>query len=150
MTERLNKRQLAKAATREKVLKAARELWAEPGSYERGTIRQIAKAAGMSTGAIFANFKDKADLWAAALETKHSAGDGVLTRAAPDLFQALQGLIEVRPEIARAEDPFAAQAWRIAEAVIERVKAQLLDEEVRRAAEAGQADADVPALDMAA
>lgn len=150
MTERLNKRQQAKAATREKVLKAAREMWAEPGSYERGTIRQIAEAAGMSTGAIFANFNGKAELWAAAFETRHAAGDGVLTRAAPDLFKALQGLLEVRPEIACAEDPFAAQAWRIAEGVIERVKAQLLDEETRRAVEAGKAEADAAVLDMAA
>lgn len=150
MTERLNKRQLAKAATREKVLKAARDLWAEPGSYERGTIRQIAEAAGMSTGAIFANFKGKAELWAAAFETRHAAGDSVLTRAAPDLFKALQGLIEVRPEIARAEDPLGAQAWRIAEGLIERVKAQLMDEETRRAAEVGQAEADAAVLDMAA
>lgn len=151
MTERLNKRQLAKAATREKVIKAARDKWAEPGSYERGTIRQIAEAAGMSTGAIFANFKGKADLWAAAFETDHVAGDGVLTRAAPDLFHALQGLIEVRPEIACDEDPFAAQAWRIAEAVVERVKAQLVDDEARRAAAIADSDRSAaPAMDMAA
>lgn len=151
MTERLNKRQQAKAATREKVLQAAREMWAEPGSYERGTIRQIAEAAGMSTGAIFANFKGKAELWAAAFETRHAAGDGVLTRAAPDLFKALQGLIEVRPEIARDEDPFAAQAWRIAEAVVERVQAQLVDEEDRRAAASAESDGlAAPEMDRAA
>lgn len=151
MTERLNKRQLAKAATREKVLKAARELWAEPGSYERGTIRQIAEAAGMSTGAIFANFKGKAELWAAAFETRHAAGDSVLTRAAPDLFKALQGLIEVRPEIARDEDPYAAKAWRIAEAVVERVQGQLVDEEARRAAACAESDGlAAPEMDMAA
>lgn len=150
MTERLNKRQLAKAATREKVLKAARDLWAEPGSYERGTIRQIAQAAGMSTGAIFANFKGKADLWAAALETDHAVGDGVLARAAPELFLALQQLLEVRPEIPRDEDPFATRAWQIAEALAERVSEQLLDEEARRAATAKYEASSAAVLDVAA
>lgn len=52
MTERLNKRQHAKGLTRQKVLDAARKLWATPGSYERGTIRAIAKEAGMAPAAI--------------------------------------------------------------------------------------------------
>lgn len=150
MTERLNKRQLAKAETREKVLKAARDLWAEPGSYERGTIRQIAQAAGMSTGAIFANFKGKADLWAAALETDHAVGDGVLARAAPELFLALQQLLEVRPEIYPEEDPFATRAWQIAEALADRVNEQLLDEEARRAASAKDEASSAATLDVAA
>ena len=63
----MNRRQLAKAATREKLIIVARALWDEPGSYEAATIRVIAKAAGMSTGAIFANFKGKEDLWRAAM-----------------------------------------------------------------------------------
>lgn len=150
MTERQNKRQLAKAATREKVLKAARTLWAEPGSYERGTIRQIAEVAGMSTGAIFANFKGKADLWAAALETDHAVGDGVLTRAAPELFLAIQQLLEVRPEIPRDEDPFVIRAWQSAEALVERLNDQLLDEEARKAT-SPELDASAGAvLDVAA
>ena len=93
MTERLNKRQHAKALTRQKVLDAARKLWATPGSYERGTIRAIAQEAGMSTGAVFANFDGKAALYAAAFDTDHAAGDSVLSRAAPELFQALQDLV---------------------------------------------------------
>lgn len=42
---------------------SARRLWAEPGSYEAGDIRSIAAEAGYSTGAVFANFDSKADLW---------------------------------------------------------------------------------------
>lgn len=60
---KLNKRQLAKAATREKLLHTARVLWAPAGSYEPVTIRDIAAAAGMSTGSIFANWTGKEDLW---------------------------------------------------------------------------------------
>ena len=63
---RLNRRQAAKQRTRQKVLDAARGLFAERG-YEPATIRDIAKGAGMSTGAVFANFQDKAELFEAVL-----------------------------------------------------------------------------------
>ncbi len=59
---RLNRRQAAKVRTRQKVLDAARALFAERG-YDAATIRDIAKVAGMSTGAVFANFQDKAELF---------------------------------------------------------------------------------------
>lgn len=65
---RLNRRQAAKVRTRQKVLDAARQLFAERG-YEPATIRDIAKGAGMSTGAVFANFQDKAELFEAVLAT---------------------------------------------------------------------------------
>lgn len=61
---KLNRRQEAKARTRAKVMKAARELFGELG-YDGATIRDIAKRAGMSTGAVFANFTDKTDLFEA-------------------------------------------------------------------------------------
>ena len=69
---RLNRRQAAKVRTRQKVLDAARALFAERG-YEPATIRDIAKGAGMSTGAVFANFQDKAELFEAVL-TEDMAG----------------------------------------------------------------------------
>jgi len=56
------RRTLAKQQTRAKVLAAARRLFSEEG-YEGATIRDIAAAAGMSTGAVFANFTDKSDLF---------------------------------------------------------------------------------------
>src|SRR5437868_12739305 len=56
------RRALAKQQTRLKVLAAARQLFSEAG-YEGATIRDIAAAAGMSTGAVFANFTDKSDLF---------------------------------------------------------------------------------------
>jgi AcrR family transcriptional regulator len=56
------RRTLAKQQTRAKVLTAARRLFSEEG-YEGATIRDIAAAAGMSTGAVFANFTDKSDLF---------------------------------------------------------------------------------------
>lgn len=59
---RMNRRQAAKVRTRLKVLDAARALFAERG-YDAATIRDIAKGANMSTGAVFANFQDKAELF---------------------------------------------------------------------------------------
>ncbi len=60
----LNRRQTAKAATRVKIIAAARALF-EAGTYADATIRGIARAAGMSTGAVFATVPDKAALWTA-------------------------------------------------------------------------------------
>ena len=54
----LNLRQQAKARTYQKVLDASAALFAEVGYHQTG-IRDIAKRAGMSTGAVFANFADK-------------------------------------------------------------------------------------------
>jgi AcrR family transcriptional regulator len=59
---RVTRRSLAKQQTREKVLQAARRLFCERG-YEAATIRDIAAAAGMSTGAVFASFSDKSELF---------------------------------------------------------------------------------------
>jgi len=64
--EKPNKRKLAKARTRQIVLAAARELFESVG-YARASIRDIARAAGMSTGAVFANVADKDALWTAAI-----------------------------------------------------------------------------------
>ena len=58
----LTRRALAKLRTRQTVLDAAKRLFTERG-YQEATVRDIARAAGMSTGAVFANFTDKADLF---------------------------------------------------------------------------------------
>jgi AcrR family transcriptional regulator len=58
----LTRRSQAKLRTRLKLLDAARKLVAERG-YEAATIRDIAAAADLSTGAVFASFTDKADLF---------------------------------------------------------------------------------------
>jgi len=69
--ERPNQRALAKRRTREKIIAAAKALFAERG-YEGATIRDIAKAAGMSTGAVFASFTDKSDLFIDIAETEQA------------------------------------------------------------------------------
>ncbi len=63
---RLNRRQAAKVRTRQKVLDAARDLFSERG-YDPATIRDIAMGAGLSTGAVFANLHEMAELFEAVL-----------------------------------------------------------------------------------
>ena len=56
----------SKQKTRRRVLDAARELFMKRG-YEAATIRDIASEAGLSTGAVFASFIDKTDLFNAVM-----------------------------------------------------------------------------------
>src|SRR3990167_474473 len=75
------RRALAKQQTRAKVLAAARRLFSEQG-YEGATIRDIAAAAGMSTGAVFANFTDKSDLFREIMDDDMEALMGAMRDAA--------------------------------------------------------------------
>lgn len=63
---RLNRRQQSKARTVQRLLDVARTMFAAH-AYEAVTIRGLAAEAGVSTGAVFANFRDKADLWRVAM-----------------------------------------------------------------------------------
>lgn len=56
------KRQDQKAATAALMTSTAAELFRQRG-YEHVTIRDVAKAAGMSTGAVFSTFADKDDMF---------------------------------------------------------------------------------------
>ena len=58
----LTRRAVAKQKTRQRLLAAAKQLVSERG-YEAATVRDIAAAADLSTGAVFASFADKADLF---------------------------------------------------------------------------------------
>src|SRR5512147_2966019 len=75
------RRAIAKQQTRAKVLAAARRLFSEEG-YEGATIRDIAAAAGMSTGAVFANFTDKSDLFREIMLTDMAALGEAMREAA--------------------------------------------------------------------
>lgn len=58
----MTRRALAKEQTRQRLLLAAKRLVTERG-YDAATVRDIAAAADLSTGAVFASFDDKADLF---------------------------------------------------------------------------------------
>jgi AcrR family transcriptional regulator len=94
---RPTRRALAKQRTREKILAAARALFTERG-YEGATIRDIAGAAGMSTGAVFASFADKAELFEAILAADCQTLEGAMADAAQGdgpVLEALSRLIAV-------------------------------------------------------
>lgn len=77
----LSRRTLAKLRTRQALISAAKALFTAHG-YAEATVRGIAKATGMSTGAVFANFNDKADLFAEVLANDHEALNSSLEEAA--------------------------------------------------------------------
>jgi AcrR family transcriptional regulator len=58
----MTRRALAKQHTRQRLLGAARRLFTSRG-YDAATIRDIASEADLSTGAVFASFSDKAELF---------------------------------------------------------------------------------------
>jgi AcrR family transcriptional regulator len=75
------RRALAKQQTRARVLAAARQLFSLHG-YDGATIRDIAAEANMSTGAVFANFADKYDLFREILALEATEAMRVMRAAA--------------------------------------------------------------------
>lgn len=65
-------RNVQKAATREKVLEAARDLFNDVG-YDETTIRAIAERAGVSVGSVFTTFASKAEVLSHVME--HRLGE---------------------------------------------------------------------------
>jgi AcrR family transcriptional regulator len=55
------------ATTRERLIEAAADVIADEG-YDRAGVQEIARRAGLTNGAIYANFRDKSELLAEAVE----------------------------------------------------------------------------------
>lgn len=77
-------RQAQKAATRARVLAAARDLFDEVG-YDEATVRAIAARAGVSTGGVFAAFSSKADILSQVMADRVDGLLEELERLAPHL-----------------------------------------------------------------
>ena len=108
----LTRRAMAKMRTRQTVLQAAKKLIAERG-YEEATVRDIARAAGMSTGAVFANFSDKADLFAEIRRADDEALASRMHRAASEelpVREAILGLLKVGYDFHLAQLPLLQAA----------------------------------------
>lgn len=128
---RLNRRQAAKVRTRRRVMDAARALFAERG-YEPATIRDIAKSAGMSTGAVFANFQDKAELFEAVLAEDIARLAGVLQAEAAKpgpvrerLAGALSALYHASLDQLPLVQAVVARAWFLPAAAETRLREQV-------------------------
>ena len=154
---KLTRRALAKQRTRERVLAAARRLFSERG-YEGATIRDIAQAAGMSTGAVFASFADKSELFEEILTADYEVIYAQMTQAArtaKTVDEALLGLyphaysfhVEQLP-LLRAS---IAVSWTRSEAAERRARAdlkhifRLIAEALQRGVDQGQLKTDIDA-----
>jgi AcrR family transcriptional regulator len=144
------RRALAKQQTRAKVLEAARRLFSEQG-YEGATIRDIAAAAGMSTGAVFANFTDKSDLFREIMLTDMAALAEAMKEAAAQgngvedsllkLFMAGYRFYQTQLPLARAAfsvgwSPQDGPALRAAPAV--QTLLGLIDEQLAKGVASGE------------
>lgn len=103
---KMNRRQKSKVRTRQRVLEGAKALFEQVG-FEKATIRAIAKKIGMSTGAVFANFKDKADLYQAVY------GHGPLSPEHGQQLAALvrRMLVEMQDEVDQRKSGGNAESW---------------------------------------
>jgi len=154
---KLTRRALAKQRTRERVLAAARRLFSERG-YEGATIRDIAQAAGMSTGAVFASFADKSELFEEILTADYEVIYAQMTqaaRAAKTVDEALLGLFGVAYSFHVEQLPLLrasiAVSWTRSEAAERRARADLkhifhlIAEGLQRGVDQGQLKSDIDA-----
>lgn len=112
---KMNKRSTAKALTRSKVKNAAEALFDTVG-YEKATIRDIAAKAGMSTGAVFANFQDKFALY---VDIKGHAP--VTIEQGHELFHIMRDLIpELQDEVEQRQAGGNAKTWAYLDTLLQR------------------------------
>ncbi|HWU81712.1 MAG TPA: TetR/AcrR family transcriptional regulator [Caulobacter sp.] len=154
---KLTRRALAKQRTRERVLAAARRLFSERG-YEGATIRDIAQAAGMSTGAVFASFADKSELFEEILTADYEVIYAQMTQAsrtAKTIDEALLGLFGVAYSFHVEQLPLLrasiAVSWTRSEAAERRARAdikhifRLIADALQRGVDQGQLKKDIDA-----
>lgn len=159
--QRITPRYLAKERTRARVLAAARSIFAERG-FEAATVRDIAQTAELSTGAVFASFVDKAELFDAVMVSAYNncaqglsdvleASKGGVVQTLEEMFKAAYaGHLTQLPLVQAALSHVwgrgqAAALFKSAAAVRSQ---QTLTEALRRGVERGElrADADLELL----
>lgn len=72
-------REQSRARTRDRVLDAATEVFAERG-FNGASVEEIAEAAGFSRGAVYSNFADKDELFLAVMDRRTRARIDTVTR----------------------------------------------------------------------
>jgi AcrR family transcriptional regulator len=136
-----------RAATREKLVATARELFAARGYAEVGT-EEIVRAAGVTRGALYHQFADKRDLFRAVFETVDGeaverAATRALTQTDPlaILHEGVLGWVEAAadPEVQRIVllDAPAVLGWEEWRAFGERTALSFIVQTLEAAMEAG-------------
>jgi len=107
-----SKRSISKAKTREKILRAAKAMFMSHG-FDGANLRAIAAEAGLSTGALFANFENKADLFNAIVVTEYALLNDAFAKTAQGGEDGLGDLLALIDAAYRFFWPQLrfAQAW---------------------------------------
>jgi AcrR family transcriptional regulator len=103
-------------ATRERVLDAAREVFAERGVIG-GSVEEICERAGFTRGAFYSNFVDKADVLEALIAREHARLLGELDASAALVGESVPSLSAAGAEPAELTPVVAAIVDRILAAV---------------------------------
>lgn len=139
--------------TSERLLDAAAEVFCERG-YEGTTVAEVARRAGLTTGAIYANFRDKAELLLKAIERGSGQALADMEAARRAGISAADRLVLMARHMIGDPEPTQRQlmvemftAARREREVAERVAAVLaaMEHELSRLIDKAQADGDVAA-----
>ena len=85
----LGKRQLSKAATRKRLLAAARSEFAKKG-YHGVSVRELSAAAGVSTGAFYSNFRNKRELFDTIINEIYATMNSIMESTAAELISRVK------------------------------------------------------------
>lgn len=142
----------APASTRERLLTAAVDVFVDQG-YEQARVHDIARSAGLTTGAIYANFRGKSELLFEAIGARADAEmDALVARArgreVRELLELLgDRLVQRRAQVSLLIDAIAAARRdpELAGALRHRLDARegAIGELVERAKDDGIVDGDV-------
>lgn len=99
-SEAAKKNESTAASTRARLVEAAAEVFAEQG-YDRTRVQEIARRAGLTTGAIYANFEGKTDLLAEAIDLASTPELDRLIGMGSGAQSAAKVLVAVGEELAR-------------------------------------------------
>src|ERR1700739_1186795 len=108
-------REQSKAKTRQRLLVAARTVFARRG-YHGASVEEIAAAAGFSTGALYSNFDGKEDLFLALMEREidhHARAIASAVAARPSVAGARRGGRAGGDGVYRAGAPARAAVHRV-------------------------------------
>lgn len=91
-------------ATRDRLLEAAVEVFSERG-YEGARVSEIARRAGLTTGAIYAQFRNKAELLLVAIERSSAQGFESLMLGGPRFLSAAELLTHMGRRLIEPDTP---------------------------------------------